>query len=624
MKARPWVLVAAGAIGLTALVVGSQRDVDRSPASTPSSADEVTPTPAPNPDGAEVFRFRLRHQSRVEVLGQVARSGSPPVTLETKVHFEGHFALWPMGVDGDRRLVQFGFLELPRHELLINGEAVFATEALVREELLPHRAVLALEAGGRPVELRIAPGSAPPFERMVQLVVGELQYAVGPGEEWSASELSALGQVDVAYRASPVPGDGRRLEKRRTRYRTLRPLEQRDGLSPAEVQARAELELDGAGHLLHFEGAEEVQVARGGVRVLEWRMEAEAHRADRPAPRARSLASFNRKQAFGEVTVSERTEAQHLAQRIGDMTAEKMFADLGRFGAGGHMPDHNAWCWKVTGLLRRDPALAAALGERFWARELGSPGRGLIVDLLAGAGTSEAQVVLRAILARKEELEPKEWRRHLQALGQLTRPTAETLEFVVQSYQRGEGTDRWASALAVGAVVNHRLESADDPQAKEAADRLLRDLESSQDNEVRSRLLGALGNAGVPAHLPRLLALRSDPSPNVRARMAYALRKQDAPEARAALAEMVGDPNSGVAIQAINTLDRLTIGDPEISAVHAQMMAGRIPPEAFAGVVSAFNRHTQHPLVREIFQRIIAHPQTFNELRARCRTLLSG
>lgn len=588
---------------------------------SPATSTQVNVAAA---NGARVYRFRLAHDSRVEVLGAVQRSGSPSVTVDTKLAFEGTFALWPMGQEGSRRRVQFAFLELPKHELVINGQPVFPTDAMVNEELLPHRAVLLLEFGARPVEVWTSKASPPPFERMVQLLMGELQYNASAGPTFTDVELSALGRVDVAYQQLAATPGVRRLEKRRTRYRTLRPLEQREGLAPAEVSSAAELELDDVAELLHFTGREEVTVARGGVRVLDWRMEVEAQRSDGPAPPPLALSAFQEKRPFGEVTVSERTEAEHLAQRIGDMTKEKMFADLGRFGAGGHMPDHNAWCWRVTGLLRRDPALAQALGEQFWVPALGSPGRGLIVDLLAGAGTPEAQVVLRAILAKKADLSEKEWRRHLQALGQITEPTAETLRFTVDRYAEEQGMDRWASALAMGAVINHRLESKDDPEAKAAADRLLADLEAETDEESRTRLLGALGNAGVADHLPRLLALRADPSNAVREKMAYALRKLDVPEARSALAELTGDPNFGVAVQAINTLDRLSIGEEEIRLVHAQMVAGRIPPEAFPGVVTAFSRSVQHPLVRELFQRIIAHPRTFNELRARCRALLTG
>jgi hypothetical protein len=582
----------------------------------------VAPPPAEE-NGARVYRFRLEHDSKVEVLGSLASAGTPPVKVETRVRLRGRFALWPMGHEDGRRLMQIGFFDLEEHDFVINGEPVFPTSDIVAEHLESPRAILVLEAGGRPVEIRTAADGAPPFERIAQLVFGELQYVLFEESEWQGEELSALGEASVRYRVKAEENGVKTVDKDRTQYRSLRPLEGRTDLDPATVSAKAQLEVQGE-DLVRFHGVEEVAVTRKGEEVLAWSMEIEAEREDAPPPAMVAAAKLGKRRAFGAVEVSDRGEAQHLAQRIGDMTRERMLADLNRFGAGGHMPDHNAWTWKVTGLLRRDPALLKELVAQFHLPAMGAPGRALIVDLLVGTGTPEAQAALRDILSAKDRLDAKEWRRHVQGLGLVSDPTPETLSFLMTTYGESQGMDRWVSALAAGGIIHQRLTKSDDRAAAEAADRIMADFEQAEEEESRVRLLGALGNAGVPSHVPRIIALGRDPSVSVRAKSAYALRKHDVPEARQALVELSGDASFAVAQQAINTIGRLTIGEAEIAGLHGRMMSGAIPPETFPGLVSALSPHVHHPLVREIFQAIIAHPRTFNELRARCRTLLAG
>lgn len=600
-------------LGLAALaaVVASSR---RSATSPQAEATAPAAVPEPPPSSAAVYEFHLTHDGRAEVLGGGAEA--PSVWVETVIALRGRLGMWPMPDEEGRRVVQVGLLELEEHAFEVNGQAVFPTRALVEEHLLAPRAVVVLEAGGRPVELRLPQGAEPPFERVLQLIMGELQYSLAPTEEWQAEELAAFGRAQAEYRARSS-GARRTIDKVR-RYREARALAQREQLSPPEGSSEATLELEGQ-QLVRFIGRESLGVSRQGAQVLVWRLELEATRVDAAAPPAWASARFVDARRFGDVRVSERAEAQHLAQRIQDMTPEKMAADLAAHGPTGEMPDHNAWAWKVTGLLRRDPGLIATLTREFERPDYQASGRAFVVDLLAGTGTAEAQEALLGLLRARGRGSDAEWRQNLQALGRISTPTRATLDYAVEQYRSGLGIDRWAAALAVGAVV-HNMTS--DPAAQAAGDLLWRDFAAASDRDARVKLLGAIGNAGLESHVGPLLALGADPDTEVRRHVAYAMRRHDTPEARALLVTLGADPKSTVAISALKTLGRLTVTDAELEGLRAHVAANRIPSDAFPTLVSALTTQRRHPMVQEMLRSVMAHPNTPPRLAARCRGLL--
>src|SRR5690606_18846761 len=95
--------------------------------------------------------------------------------------------------------------------------------------------------------------------------------------------------------------------------------------------------------------------------------------------------------------VEDPEAARQLAARFaGELTTAKMLAELRLAGAG--MPAREGFIIETTRLRRPDPGPAVALTPAFLDPQASLAVRERIFDVLAAAGTAEAQAVMRALL----------------------------------------------------------------------------------------------------------------------------------------------------------------------------------------------------------------------------------
>lgn len=246
------------------------------------------------------------------------------------------------------------------------------------------------------------------------------------------------------------------------------------------------------------------------------------------------------------------------------------------------MKPSEVWKSAALALLRLNPKELDALALLFEEPATSNETRMLVLDLLAGAGTFEAQVVMRRILAlsiaRKNN---RLFATYVQRLGFVDTPDGPTLRFLMSVYaeSRGEPTDVRAScAYALGAAVGHAFTSGDPEAAVRASDVIRRDLLAAGRPEEKSALLTALGNAGLPQDVNMVARFVHDSDAGVRAAAAFALRKMGSADARGYLVELITDKDGKVARSALAALAEQKLDDGEIADIADVVLAGRASP----------------------------------------------
>jgi hypothetical protein len=203
-----------------------------------------------------------------------------------------------------------------------------------------------------------------------------------------------------------------------------------------------------------------------------------------------------------------------------------------------------------------------------------------VLDLLASAGTPEAQVVMRRLLS--EEV-PRRDRRSLatfvQRLGYLERPDADTLRFLVRIYAetRQEAEVHAAGAHALGAVAGRAHVWGLVEPAMRACEALRRDLFSATDASEKCLLLAALGHAGLVVDVPTILRFVDDRELRVRSAAVLALRKMHTAEAKAWLLSTLGTPDSMLSEHALSALFEHLLEADELVRLAGLVLANRTP-----------------------------------------------
>lgn len=239
----------------------------------------------------------------------------------------------------------------------------------------------------------------------------------------------------------------------------------------------------------------------------------------------------------------------------------------------------DVWRSAAFTILRLNPKECEALGRVFEDEDVEGDRRVLVLDLLAGAGTFEAQVVMRRLLALAvARRDRKMFVTYVQRLGFVEHPDGPTLRFLmsVLAESRSEQLEiRGACAYALGAAAGNAYRAGDHDAAVRASDVLRRDLLRASTAREKAAFVTALGNAGIPHDAPTVMRFVHDAEAAVRAAAALALRLVDAPEAKTKLLEMITDADEKVAHSALVGLSAHRLDEDDLDRLAELVLAGR-------------------------------------------------
>lgn len=521
----------------------------------PAPAASATATPAPEaryhwPAGTvHAYQVELEDSGRVDVPGLEADA---PLVVEGALALAGVLVIEVVEADGAGAELIARLETLDRVSWAIQGQDVPEPERL----LLGHRAFVRVGGEGAVGEVRFEQGAPKSYAQVMERLV---RQAVVPLS--GAEERGAYGVAPWRVELGCGPGACRlSAERSGADYAELSFVPSHldfDGIAGA---ASGQVALTRSGLLQRSEVDEALTLTRRGAPIAEaeWRsrlvwLGARSEPALTGGP--------ERKVSAAELGPGRR---EALVQRAAGMTFAQVEADLLRYGAGGMMPHHERWLWRVSGLMRLDPSLAGHLADLALADDTPMGTRRLVLDLLAGVGHAQAQAALRRMLASEVLARDASFPRYVQRAILVRRPEPETVALVAALYQSREGHSRYASAVAWGGALG-QLRRWDPEAAAAGADAIASELRQAEDPSEQRALLMGLAASRQGGHEALIAGFAESDDPHLRRAAVGALAH--VPTGAPLLARLAGDGDHLVRGYALDVLRGHPLDDAALEAL---------------------------------------------------------
>lgn len=605
----------AALLAITAALVGglvAVQDAIAPAPEPPAARAETAPRLKWPADTVWRYRLELKGDKRIEA-GPASLAGSLDLAAHVELRSYGRH-------DGNTRL-GLRFAEVERHALTMLGEQAMPDRAAADAVFAGREALLEVAPDGAVLGLRFASDAPTLFQHLSRLVAGEIQLVMQPGETtWEAREKTQHGLALTDYEVTGADGSAVELGRYRFDYARL------DGApegAATRVEARYTARIARAGHVERLRGSETIRAGEGERSVhVEGAIDFELlGMGPAPADGRDPMAALGARTGLDAWPVSAQARHMMRVRRAGDMTLDRIAADLRAFGPGGQMPAHSQWAWRATGRLLLDPSAATALGRvAIEDASIGHKGRALVLDLLASVGHAEAQSALRDVLESQRGGE-----RHAALLtraGFVERPETRTVQMVAEAWGAADGVEKQSAATVLGAAAGHLYRSGETEQALGHVRRLEGALSAAEDTADRRALLLALGNAGVPEAVETVAAYAGDADPAVRRAAATALRKTPGAVAEQALGALMRDDDARVARTAVKALSRHALGDEHLRSLAAAVADGSLAPATHSALVELLVAHGERaPDARRLLAAALAARTADGRLRSRLARL---
>ncbi|MBO6939054.1 MAG: HEAT repeat domain-containing protein [Deltaproteobacteria bacterium] len=428
---------------------------------------------------------------------------------------------------------------------------------------------------------------AAPVARVLEtMALGLHREHGGPGETFESDVRTPFGVVTAGFEtdaecpAAPCSFDA---SYQGSDYLSLSHGESATGRGLRQVAFR-----EGELHEVDLNETERVSGANGR-RLGERTVHLHLTRAELPdaLPRARLRGS---RVSVADLVGDARERG--LQQRVGDLTVERMLADLAA-ALGGRLPDHDRWLWRATGLLQLDPTAAMRLADACLDGTLEGRPRQVALELLANVGDPAAQRALRRVLADPSVASGDDYPRLVQRSALLRDPEDETIDLLTRQGEELSGPSSRASFVAAGGAVGH-ARTQDPARGAEAVRRLQESFGAATDPADRQALVMALGNTGAPEARDDLLgAARSTEDSELRRVAARALGHFEDETSADQLVAMVDDEDPLVQRAA---LDALSENRPSSAQLEALARVARdLPTQTRVAIVTLVERLMREP-----------------------------
>jgi HEAT repeat protein len=292
----------------------------------------------------------------------------------------------------------------------------------------------------------------------------------------------------------------------------------------------------------------------------------------------------------GEIPGEREAVEDMKRNRVAGYTFELLRADLHAYGAAGEMPNHRQWIYRTVGLLLLKPETCAELAKAWSEPGLSDGAHNLIVDVLANAGSAEAQKALRDILGSEQAWKDNNFQRLVQSMTLLREPNVESVAFLESlSTTVKQPAGQAAAVISLGSGIG-KLYARGEVQEAEKFNRTIRRLaQSASTSGQKQGVLYAIGNTGMDSNLSLLGDFISSPDDNIRATSARALRNFKGGDARSSLRLMTVDPSPLVQREAIRALRNNGISTEDVGALLAGVRSGEIDTSTLPGLMRALS-----------------------------------
>lgn len=219
---------------------------------------------------------------------------------------------------------------------------------------------------------------------------------------------------------------------------------------------------------------------------------------------------------------------------------------------------------KLYALMWLHPETVLVLGGWLDQYDAGEPEFRMIVALLSGLGTHEAQSILVGVMQASEN--ESGVLQILPHMGLLARPTLASENYVRSlKVSSADKMVKNMADLSLGAMAKNIYSSSPERSSRILEDKKS-DLSSVNNNSELKYQLKVIGNMGLPEQYDVIKPYLTSDSSEIRSQAVDSLRFVSTKEAAHALIESMSDENVGVRIAAVGALGYRTASDNLINA----------------------------------------------------------
>ncbi len=485
-----------------------------------------------------VYRFAFAWSSHSE--------GRGPAILPEQIRVTGGLELagtLAIRAVGEGGLISVSIEGLERAELSVFGQNVLRESSV----LLGKPAYVELSPDGALRRL-FMDADAPPITReLLTAIVGRIDLRAAAAVEGTVTSSQGLARARYTR-------DGRVIT------RTLVGTERVDGDPGAgagipQVEGQGALVLATTGEVLELHNEDRLSIAsdrEASALQASTRFEAVrvsvAEEPPRPQP---DLAAMLELDSWDPPDDAQ--ARREMGRRFADGLTSFEASMVIRAAGNGLVPPRG-FAVRAVGMLRGWPERAADMLEIFDATT-DERAQGLVFDLLAGAGTPEAQRIMLQVLERDEVRRSPLHAQLVQRCGFVARPLPELGEYLLElESDTPPSASHRALLYPMGSLA--RRYSASDPVLAEAMLARVRGaLDAAVDPQDTVAALAGLGNAGRAEDYGAVESRTHHEHAAVRGMAAVALRHHRTAAAQERLIAMLGDDDPYVARQAIGVID---------------------------------------------------------------------
>ncbi|HWB79674.1 MAG TPA: HEAT repeat domain-containing protein [Nannocystaceae bacterium] len=517
------------------------------------------------------------------------------VALGAAIGLAGELTVRVVEADTDSAMLAVALRRLDRHEIRLMDANVLADAA----PLLDREVFVDVGADGDLRRILFDRDSSSVLRHVMGGLLAHIDLRVAPArtDAWQAVVPAGNGLAEVDYR-----NDADALHRALHRYARLDAFA--PGLVEPAVEGESTIRHDDRALPLRIDSTELLVIASGSDDPLfdsRTRFSLERVRIEQgeagglPAP---ELLVERDPLAPPDTDEAERELAKRYAGAL-DVDGVELVVD----GVANGLLPHRGFMVEATGLLRGWPQQADALAPMFAGTD-DRHARSLVVDMLASAGTPEAQRVLIDLLGDASLRSDPSYPAWLQRLAFLRAPLPEVAGVLLEAHDDARARElprvRASSLYPLGSIAAALVD--DDPLLAELAhQRLLDELDGAgDDDELRVAALAGLGNEARGDALELVLAHVDASDAAVRIQAASSLRGFDDERAAATLFEQLADPDAGVGTTALAALARHRNGAADSQRLAEAARSAQHHPELAGPLIGALARRlADGPAVRD-------------------------
>lgn len=563
-----------------------------------------------------VYSIDWNDESESNPWGNVHAAG-----LKSELHIAGKLVLRCFQSKAGRTLLSARLAELTRAEIGVGVGRLLGTESAgMLEEAY---ALLETDERGSIQRIAYANDRSGFAQYLLRGLLLHMNMSIPPSFDAPVEEWGPSGRAIVRYeRSAEEPSV---LRRTRLSYAALYSSSAMGASAPAPegtLDSRTTAVLEPSQGLRSLEDQEQVAVTNEVSGALRSRSSLLIEAVERRQFEQGQSPTLDQAGELARVAPQKIPEA-YLEKRIDGLTWERIEKDLVLHEAAGFIVEQKHWYWRATGLLEKQPGLAFQLVPKFL--KAGGHTRGLILDLLCGSGTSQAQAAMRQILAAPEaSSDLAAFSMYVQRFSFVRAPDRDSLAFVRAAYDgaaaQQSSSVRESILFTLGSMAgNARYEN---PSAADEIHAFLRKgLKEADRAPMRAAFLAGLGNAEYVEDADLVRPYADDPSPAVRSHALWALRTMPKEAQVQTALSLAGDSAVGVRLLAMRMLGGRTLVESDLERLEQVVAASSPMAESYASLLDMLASYRGAAALR-LIQRISSAPQAEERTRARAKEIL--